>query len=142
MRRYRQRTLAPCGSGTSIGRAVEGSPPPVRERGPSTSPAGRALPPAQDVLVWEALVSLPWQPQYTYRYALVHGQDEEGEPVEDKREMCDHVLVLPDGLKHDDIIEVCFATLWRSTAGLRRGRADGLHMQYRGQQVEQIWCLS
>lgn len=70
------------------------------------TPGGRL----QDVLVWEALITLPWQPQCSYRYVLVQGNNEEGEPIEDKREMCDHHLVLPEGLKHDDIVEVGTST--------------------------------
>jgi hypothetical protein len=35
----------------------------------------------QDVLVWEALVPLPWQPKYSYKYVLVNGTDENGEPI-------------------------------------------------------------
>lgn len=34
----------------------------------------------KEVLVWEALVTLPWQPQVSYKYVLVNGEGEDGEP--------------------------------------------------------------
>lgn len=65
----------------------------------------------KEVLVWETLITLPWQPEYSYRYVLVDGTDESGDPKIDKTEMCNHTLVLPPGLRHDDIVEVRSATL-------------------------------
>ncbi|KAJ9519153.1 hypothetical protein QJQ45_007717 [Haematococcus lacustris] len=59
-----------------------------------------------DALVWEVLVSLPWQPRYTYKYVLINGTGEDGEPKVDKSETCEHSLVMPEGLKNGDVIEV------------------------------------
>lgn len=69
--------------------------------------------------MWEALISLPWQPSYSYRYVLVEGSGEDGEPCVDKQEMCDHVLALPEGLKQDDVVEVGHTYIFLSTTPLQ-----------------------
>jgi hypothetical protein len=35
----------------------------------------------QDVLVWEAMLSLPWQAQYSYKYVVVENGEHEGKQV-------------------------------------------------------------
>lgn len=34
------------------------------------------------------------------------GYGEDGEPIVDKKETCEHVLALPSTFKHDDVTEV------------------------------------
>jgi len=55
-------------------------------------------------LVWEALVCLPWQRQYTYKYAVVRQSGQEMKV--DKWEAEERTLLLPEGLNSGDIVEV------------------------------------
>ncbi|GAX79494.1 hypothetical protein CEUSTIGMA_g6935.t1 [Chlamydomonas eustigma] len=58
----------------------------------------------QDVLIWEALISLPWQPSYKYKYAVV--QHSEGLMKVDKLDQQERIVTLPEGLNSGDVVEV------------------------------------
>lgn len=65
-----------------------------------------------DQLVWEALVTLPWQAQYTYKYAVVReeevnkGRGGGKKTIVDKWDTQERTLVMHEGLINGDVIEV------------------------------------
>ncbi|GBF89315.1 4-alpha-glucanotransferase [Raphidocelis subcapitata] len=67
-------------------------------------------------LVWEALVSLPWQPEYKYRYAVVH-RDEDGNVVTEKEETITRRVVLPEQLENGDVVDLSDSWVDRSYPG-------------------------
>eukprot|EP00879_Flechtneria_rotunda_P016824 GHRR01017609.1.p1 GENE.GHRR01017609.1~~GHRR01017609.1.p1 ORF type:complete len:841 (+),score=284.87 GHRR01017609.1:629-3151(+) len=69
----------------------------------------------KDALVWEALVCLPWQHYYKYRYAVVSYED--GQQVIEKEELLEHTLLLHEGLSHGDVVEVMDTWCDRSYPG-------------------------
>eukprot|EP00775_Hariotina_reticulata_P007782 gene7782-7980_t len=69
----------------------------------------------KDALVWDALVSLPWQPCYKYKYAIVRQED--GQQVVESEELLEHTLLLQQGLGHGDVVEVLDTWCDRSYPG-------------------------
>ncbi|KAI8466522.1 MAG: cytosolic 4-alpha-glucanotransferase [Monoraphidium minutum] len=70
----------------------------------------------RDDLIWEALVSLPWQPEYKYRYAVVtHGDD--GRPVVEREETVTRRVVLPPQMENGDVIDLSDTWVDRSYPG-------------------------
>uniref|UniRef100_A0A7S3QVA9 4-alpha-glucanotransferase n=2 Tax=Dunaliella tertiolecta TaxID=3047 RepID=A0A7S3QVA9_DUNTE len=70
----------------------------------------------KDVLVWEALLSLPWQAQFSYKYVVVEDGDDDGKKME-KWELDEHVISLPSTLKNGDVVEVLDTWVDRSYPG-------------------------
>ncbi|GFR48695.1 hypothetical protein Agub_g10651, partial [Astrephomene gubernaculifera] len=77
----------------------------------------------KDVLVWEATISLPWKPSYTYKYALARQKDDDTAPgpsvhgnwlIEKEDAAGERTVWLPEGLQGGELVEVSDTWIERS----------------------------